>query len=65
VVKGTDWAKYAPFVKKNLAVRVLQKCRNYFKNMKLGALHKLLGGLCDSTLEMEALLYESNHQQLV
>ena len=64
-VAGNDWAKYRPLVLKNLAVRVLQKCKNYFKNMKLAALYKLLGGLYETPLEVEALLYECNHQQLV
>lgn len=34
--------KYEPFIAKSLSVRILQKCCNYYKNMKLSKLQKLL-----------------------
>ena len=35
-------AKYKPFIAKSLSVRILQKCKNFYKNMKLSKLLKLL-----------------------
>ena len=35
-------AKYKPFIAKSLSVRILQKCKNFYANMKLSKLLKLL-----------------------
>lgn len=37
-VPNTNWAQYKEFIVKNLSVRILQKCKNYFKNMKIQSL---------------------------
>lgn len=63
-VEGTDWVKYKAFIAKNLAVRVLQKCKNYFKNMKMSALQKLLV-FYDSFEQIEQLLFECNNLGLI
>lgn len=39
---GPQWAQYRPFLVKTLSVRILQKCRNYFKNLKMSTLSNLL-----------------------
>ena len=44
--KNKDWSVYLPFLKKILAIRILQKCRNYYKSLKLEKLESLLTGIC-------------------
>jgi hypothetical protein len=61
---NTNWGKYKTFIVKNLSVRILQKCKNYFKNMKMSALQKLLG-FYESFQDIEKLLYECNNQNLI
>ena len=33
-----DLEKYAPFIQKTLAIRILQKCKNFFTNIKFASL---------------------------
>ena len=40
--KDTNWTKYREFLIKTLSVRILQKCKNYFKNLKMSTLANLL-----------------------
>ena len=58
--------KYAPFIEKTLAIRILQKCKNFFTNIKFASVMKMLnffgGGRWDKT---EGLLYECNRLGLV
>jgi len=56
--------KYKSFIIKTIAVRILQKCKNYYKNMKFEGLKKLLVYF-DTFEEIETLLYECNRQGLV
>lgn len=42
VKSNSQWAQYRDFLVKTLSVRILQKCRNYFKNLKMVTLKKLL-----------------------
>ena len=59
-----DWAMYREFLTKTLSVRIMQKCRNYFKNLKMSTLKSLLG-FYDSFNSVEILLYECNREGLV
>ena len=59
-----DMNQYKPFLVKTLSVRILQKCRNYFKNLKLQTLKNLLM-FYDSFSSIESLLYECNSESLV
>lgn len=59
-----EWSQYNEFLKKTLSVRILQKCRNYFKNLKMSTLKNLLG-FYDSFNTVEVLLYECNREGLV
>jgi hypothetical protein len=59
-----DWAMYREFLTKTLSVRIMQKCRNYFKNLKMSTLKSLLG-FYDSFNSVEMLLYECNREGLV
>ena len=58
--------KYVPFIEKTLAIRILQKCKNFFTNIKFASVMKMLnffgGGRWDKT---EGLLYECNRLGLV
>ena len=49
---------------KTLSVRILQKCRNYFKNLKLSTLKSLLQ-FYESFTSIEVLLYECNREGLI
>ena len=40
--KSPEWAKYTEFLIKTLSVRILQKCRNYYKNLKMSTLKGML-----------------------
>lgn len=55
---------YKPFIIKTIAVRILQKCKNYYKNMKFDGLKKMLVYF-ETFEEIESLLYECNRQGLV
>jgi len=57
-------AKYKPFIAKTLSVRILQKCKNFYRNMKMSKLQKMLQ-FYDSVTEIEKLLYECNREGLV
>lgn len=59
-----DWAQYREFLTKTLSVRILQKCRNYFKNLKMSTLKSLLG-FYESFNSVEVLLYECNREGLI
>lgn len=56
--------KYKPFIAKSLSVRILQKCKNFYKNMKLSKLLKLLH-FFDNESDIERLLYECNKEGLL
>jgi len=56
--------KYKPFIAKSLSVRILQKCKNFYKNMKLSKLLKFLQ-FYDNECEIEKLLYECNREGLL
>jgi hypothetical protein len=45
-------------------VRILQKCKNYFKNLKFSTLKNLLK-FFDNFEQIETLLYECNREGLV
>ena len=42
VEKNEDLSQYQPFIKKALAVRILQKSKNFFRNLKFTTLSRLL-----------------------
>jgi hypothetical protein len=56
--------KYAPFIKKTLAIRILQKCKNFFTNIKFASLSKMLSFYGDWD-KIEGLVYECNRLSLV
>ena len=56
--------KYAPFIEKTLAIRILQKCKNFFTNIKFASLSKMLTFFGDWD-KVEGLLYECNRLNLV
>lgn len=58
-VDNIMWGQYKDLIVKNLSVRILQKCKNYFKNMKMSSLKQLLG-FYSTFEEIEQLLYECN-----
>jgi hypothetical protein len=58
------WSQYRDFLVKTLSVRILQKCRNYFKNLKMSTLKTLLQ-FYESFNSIEQLLYECNREGLV
>jgi hypothetical protein len=62
--ENTHWAKYKPFLIKTLSVRILQKCKNYFKNLKMQTLLNLLS-FYESLENIEMLLYECNREGLI
>jgi hypothetical protein len=64
VSKDSSWAQYREFLVKTLSVRILQKCRNYFKNLKMSTLKNLLQ-FYDKFESIEFLLYECNREGLV
>ena len=57
-------AKYAPFIEKTLAIRILQKCKNFFTNVKFASLSKMMNFFGDWD-KIEGLLYECNRLGLV
>eukprot|EP00347_Sterkiella_histriomuscorum_P021885 403332425 len=63
-IPNTNWSQYKDFIIKTLSVRILQKCKNYFKNLKIQSLSKLLI-FFNSFTEIESLLYECNRQNLI
>jgi len=61
---GDMQKKYKHFLLKTLAVRVIQKCKTYFKSMKLDYLTQLLA-FYGGKDHVETLLYECNREGLV
>ena len=57
-------AKYAPFIEKTLAIRILQRCKNFFTNVKFASLSKMMNFFGDWD-KIEGLLYECNRLGLV
>ena len=57
-------AKYKQFIAASLSVRILQKCKYYYKNIKISKLQKLLN-FFDNTTEIERLLYKCNRDGLI
>ena len=62
--ESPELAKYKPFIAKTLSVRILQKCKNFYRNMKMSKLQSTLR-FYDSVTEIEKLLYECNREGLV
>ena len=62
--ESPDLAQYKAFIAKTLSVRILQKCKSFYKNMKMSKLLKMLQ-FYDSMTEIEQLLYECNREGLV
>ena len=56
--------KYAPLIKKTLAIRILQKSKNFFTNMRFASLLKMLSFFGEWD-KIEGLLYECNRLNLV
>ena len=56
--------KYATNIEKTLAIRILQKCKNFFTTIKFGSLTKMMGFFGDWQ-KIEGLLYECNRLGLV
>jgi len=61
---SATWAQYKQFLIKTVSVRILQKCRNYFKNLKMSTLKNLLQ-FYSSFNDIEMLLYECNREGLI
>jgi len=55
ISKDATFKKYKSFIEKTLSVRILQKCKTFYKTMKLTKLAKMLP-FCESTSELEVLL---------
>lgn len=64
ICKNKEFLKYQPFIQKTLSVRILQKCKSFYKTMKLSKLAKMLS-FCGSVKEVEILLQECNREDLV
>lgn len=62
--ESPDLAKYKQFIAKTLSVRILQKCKNFYRNMKMSKLQKMLQ-FYSSVTDIEKLLYECNREGLV
>ena len=62
--ESPDLAQYKAFIAKTLSVRILQKCKSFYKNMKMSKLLKMLQ-FYDSMTDIETLLYECNREGLV
>lgn len=62
--RNADWQKYRKFLERAVSIRILQRCRSYFKTMKLTYLLKLLV-FYDKMEDIENLLYECNRTDLV
>ena len=56
--------KYEKLIKKTLAIRILQKSKGFYTNIKFKSLEKLLS-FYGSWDDIENLLYECNRQNLV
>jgi hypothetical protein len=59
-----DLASYRPFIERSLSVRMLQQCRNFYRNMKLSKLQAMLQ-FYNSVTEVERFLYECNREGLI
>ena len=55
---------YRDFIAKTLSVRILQKCKSFYKSMKLSKLMNIIS-FYDSIPVIENLLYECNREGLV
>jgi len=55
ICKNPQFVQYKPFIQKTLSVRILQKCKSFYKTMKLSKLAKMLS-FCGSVKEVEILL---------
>ena len=64
LAKNPALAKYEQFIKKTLAIRILQKSKNFFTNIRFKALEKQLA-FFGSWEKIESLLYECNRVDLV
>jgi ERCC4-type nuclease len=53
--KDAQFVQYKPFIEKTLSVRILQKCKSFYKTMKLSKLTQMLS-FCVSITEVEVLL---------
>lgn len=62
--ESPTFAQYKSFIAKTLSVRILQKCKSFYRNMKMSKLQKMLQ-FYSSVTEIEALLYECNREGLV
>lgn len=56
--------QYQELIAKNLSIRILQKCKNYYRNMKMSKLKAMLH-FYSSEVEVERLLYECNRSELI
>mmetsp|Transcript_15948 Transcript_15948/g.24678 ORF Transcript_15948/g.24678 Transcript_15948/m.24678 type:complete len:474 (-) Transcript_15948:1461-2882(-) len=64
ICKDERFAIYKPFIAKTLSVRILQKCKTFFKNMKMEKLAKMLP-FFDDMSAIESFLYWCNNESLV
>ena len=56
-------AAYRPHIERSLSVRILQKCKSFYRNMKLSKLQTMLQ-FYNSVSDVERLLYECNREGL-
>ena len=56
-------AVYRPHIERSLSIRILQKCKSFYRNMKLSKLTALLQ-FYSSVTEVERLLFECNKEGL-
>jgi len=64
ICKDPAFTQYKSFIEKTLSVRILQKCKSFYKTMKLSKLTKMLT-FCKSVTEVEVLLGDCNREDLV
>lgn len=57
-------SKYSTQIEKTLAIRILQKCKNFFTNVRFTSLTKMMSFFGDWD-KIEGLLYECNRLGLV
>jgi len=62
--ESPELARYKDLIAKTLSVRILQKCKNFYRNMRMSKLQKMLQFYSSAT-ELEKLLYECNREGLV
>ena len=55
ILKNKEFLRYKPFIQRTLSVRILQKCKSFYKSMKLSKLANMLS-FCGSSTEVEVLL---------